>query len=215
VAPRVASDIAARAAPLPTGVAFRTGIAEAKRAQFGHDDTHPAFVAFRDRVLREYGVARVEDLPVSFRGLSLREDDEAGYRTFDERFGRLVDQVARQDRIRALAGFAFPLLALQPVSMAMAGTDNAHHADFVRAAEAHRRVIQTAASQDLIDNARNGDESYKASPELWSRIPPMRYERPPSILAWRGQLTNLAAVAIWCGVCCLAALGACSRPRLS
>ncbi len=215
VAPRVASDMADRAAPLPTAVAFKADIAKARKAQFGHDESHPAFVAFRNRVLQEYGVDRVEELPVSFRGLSLRQDDESGYRVFDEHFGRLVARIDRQDRIRAMAGFAFPLLALQPVSMAMAGTDNAHHADFVRAAESHRRRIQTAASQDLIDNARNGDESYKASPELWSRIPPMEYQRPPGAGAWRGQAGNLAAIAAWFVFCSTAAVVAGSRPRLS
>ena len=34
---------------------------------------------------------------MSFRGLSLREDDEAGYRMFDRHFGRLQSQVERQD----------------------------------------------------------------------------------------------------------------------
>jgi ABC-2 type transport system permease protein len=215
VMPRLASDYASKSTPLPTNVAFRADIAEARKAQFGHNDSHPAFVAFRDRVLREYGVSRVEDLPVSFRGLSLREDDESGYKVFDEHFGRIVAKIDRQDQIRSLAGFAFPLLALQPVSMAMAGTDNTHHADFVRAAESHRRLIQNAASQDLIDNARNGDESYKAGPELWSRIPPMEYQRPSAGVAWRNQAGNLAAVTIWFAVCSIAAAVAGTRPRLS
>jgi ABC-2 type transport system permease protein len=215
IAPRLAADLARRAAPLPTGGEFRAAIAEAKRAQFGHDETHPAFVAFRDRVLRRYGVARVEDLPVSFRGLSLREDDEAGYRIFDDHFGRLCAAIARQDRLRAAAGLAFPLLALQPISMAMAGTDNRHHEAFLRAAEAHRRVIQTAASQDLLDHARNGDAAYKAPAALWERVPAFQYRRPGAAAAWRSQATNLAILAAWAAGTIGLALWAARRPRLS
>ena len=92
-------------------LAFREAIAEDKKKLFGHDENHPGFITFRERVLKQYKVNRVEELPVSFRGLSLREDDEAGYRMFDRHFGRLQSQVERQDAWRAAAGILFPMLA--------------------------------------------------------------------------------------------------------
>jgi ABC-2 type transport system permease protein len=214
VAPRLATDIVRKVDPLPTSQAFRDAMAEDKRALFGHDETHPGFIAFRDRVLKQYGVRRVEDLPVSFRGLSLREDDEAGYRIFDRHFGRLATAIETQDALRSLPGFIVPMLALQPVSMAMAGTDNRHHHRFVRAAEGHRRLIQTAASQDLIDHARNGDNRYVAPATLWDRIPAFHYERPDAAWAWQSQWFNLVSLALWCLVCWLLAWRSALRPRL-
>ncbi|MFO0950279.1 MAG: DUF3526 domain-containing protein [Isosphaeraceae bacterium] len=213
VAPRVAANLAESAVKLPTAQAFRDAIAEDKKATFGHDESHPGFVAFRDRVLKQYGVDRVEDLPVSFRGLSLREDDEAGYRIFDRHFGRLQADVERQDAARGWAGAVLPVLALQPLSMAMAGTDNRHHHHFVRAAEDHRRLIQTAASQDLIDHARNGDNAYVAPASLWAGIPPLRYESPGAGWAWRGQGLNLASLAAWFSGCCALAWSSARRLR--
>jgi ABC-2 type transport system permease protein len=215
VAPRLAADLVRRADPLPTAQEFRAAMAEAKRAQFGHNESHPGFIAFRERVLKQYGVARVEDLPVSFLGLLLREDDEAGYRIFDEHFGRLAARIDRQDRERAAAGFVFPLLALQPVSMAMAGTDYRHHDEFVRAAERHRRLIQTAASQDLLDHARNGDFAYKASADLWESIPSFRFERPGAGSAFANQAANFGMLALWCLGCVTLAWVSVSRPRLA
>lgn len=214
VVPRLVTDAVRNAVPLPTAQAFRDAIAEDKKALFGHDESHAGFVAFRNRVLREYKVSRVEDLPVSFRGLSLREDDEAGYRIFDRHFGRLQAEIERQDTLRAASGFVFPLLALQPVSMAMAGTDNRNHHHFVRAAEEHRRLIQTAASQDLIDHAKNGDNNYVAPESLWSRIPSFEYRRPGGGWAWQGQWLNFASLAVWCSACCLLAWRAALRPRV-
>jgi ABC-2 type transport system permease protein len=215
IAPRLAADLVRRADPLPTAQEFRAAMAEAKRAQFGHDESHPGFIAFRDRVLKQYGVARVEDLPVSFRGLSLREDDEAGYRIFDEHFGRLSGRIDRQDRMRAAAGVVFPLLALQPVSMAMAGTDNRHHDAFVQAAERHRRMIQTAASQDLIEHARNGDLAYKASADLWEKIPAFHFERPAAGTVFASQAANFGMLAFWCLGCVTLAWASAARPRLA
>lgn len=214
VAPRLAADIAKRARSLPTAQAFRNAIAEEKKSQFGHDERHPGFIAFRDRVLRQYQVKRVEDLPVSFRGLSLREDDEAGYRIFDQHFGRLQALVETQDALCAAPGLIFPLLALQPLSMAMAGTDNRHHGHFVRAAESHRRLIQTAASQDLIDHAKNGDDNYVAPATLWENIPAFEYTPPDASWAWRSQWGNFAALLGWCSVCWILAYFACMRLRV-
>ncbi len=214
VAPRLLADIVRSARTLPTAQAFRNAIAEQKKSQFGHDERHPAFIAFRDRVLRQYQVKRVEDLPISFRGLSLREDDEAGYRIFDQHFGRLQEMVETQDALCAAPGLIFPLLALQPLSMAMAGTDNRHHGHFVRAAEAHRRLIQTAASQDLIDHAKNGDDNYVAPATLWEDIPAFEYTRPDASWAWRSQWGNFAALFAWCVFCCVWAYAASRQLRV-
>jgi len=214
VVPRLATDLANEARPLPTAQTFRDAMAQDKRALFGHDETHPGFLAFRDRVLKQYGVRRVEDLPVSFRGLSLREDDEAGYRVYDRHFGKLASQVERQDALRSTPGLLFPMLALQPMSMAMAGTDNRHHHRFVQAAETHRRLIQAAASQDLIDHAKNGDSNYVAPDSLWDQIPSFHYQRPSAAWAWQSQWLNLLSLLLWCSVSCFLAWRAALRPRL-
>lgn len=157
LAPRAVGEALRLADPLPTAQTFRAAIAADRSRAFGHDEQHPAFIAFRDRVLKTYGVQRLEDLPVNLRGLALRADDEAGYGVYEHHFGQLHAQLQRQDGWRATAGLAFPLLAVQSLSTALAGTDNRHHHEFLAQAEQHRRVIQTAISQDLIDNARPGD----------------------------------------------------------
>jgi len=200
--PRLMTDLVRHGDPLPTQITFRAAISDDKKQLFGHDETHPGFIAFRDRVLKQYQVMRVEDLPVSFRGLSLREDDEAGYRIFDRHFGKLQAQIERQDLWRAAPAVFFPMLALQPFSMAMAGTDNRHHHHFVKAAEQHRRLIQTAASQNLIDHAKNGDNSYVAPASTWNNIASFEYRQPDTGWALQGQFLNFASLAIWCLSCC-------------
>jgi ABC-2 type transport system permease protein len=197
VVPRVMTDLARRVIPTPTAVEFKKGLVEARKASFGHDDTHPAFVAFRDRLLKQYAVTRVEDMPVSFRGLSLRHDDESGYRIFDKHYGVLFDAYARQERTRAMAGVAFPLAALQLFSMGIAGTDTAHHNNFAIAAEAYRREIQNKMSEDLIRNHKNSDKNYIANRALWETIRPFDYQIPPMKWALANQLWNLAILLLW------------------
>ncbi|MEQ6342515.1 MAG: DUF3526 domain-containing protein [Gammaproteobacteria bacterium] len=211
--PRLMTDVVRNTLPLPTALEFRQAIAQDKKKTFGHDESHPAFVAFRDRVLKQYGVTRVEDLPVNFRGLSLREDDENGNRIFDRHFGTLQEAYYRQDLWRAAPGFVFPLLAIQPYSMGLAGSDTRGQYHFTSAAEQHRRAIQAIVSDDLIRNGRYGDSTYVAGPDLWARISAFSYRPPQAWWALSAQAVNLFVLLAWCLAAGLLAVYAVRRLR--
>ncbi len=211
VAPRLAADVARALAPTPTAQQFRAAIAKDKAQTFGHDETHPAFKAFRDDVLKQYGVARVEDLPVSFRGLSLRKDDENGYAIYDRHFGALQAAFERQDALSEAPGFLFPLLAMRPFSMAFAGSDSRAQFDFATAAEAHRRMIQNEVSDNIIHFQR--DAAYVAGPELWKRIASFAYGAPGAGFAAAGSREAIAGLAGWLLVTVVFARAALRRLR--
>jgi ABC-2 type transport system permease protein len=195
LAPRLATEAARAFAPTPTAQEFRAAIAKDKAKTFGHDESHPAFIAFREEVLKKYGVTRIEDLPVSFRGLSLRKDDENGYAIFDKHFSALQAAFDKQDAMRAAPGFLFPLLALRPFSMAFAGTDSWSQFDFATAAEAHRRDIQNQVSDNLIHFAH--DDGYITGRELWEKIGAFTYRAPAASFALSHAAEPLAALLGW------------------
>ncbi|SFW27109.1 DUF3526 domain-containing protein [Nitrosovibrio sp. Nv17] len=197
IVPRTMVDLARLVSPTPTAVEFQHALSEARKANFGHDDTHPEYLRFREETLKRYGASSVEQLPLDFDGLALREDDERGYRLFDRHFEALWDSYARQEAIRSLAGFIFPLAAMQPVSMGLAGSDIGHHNDFARAAETYRRHIQTVTSEDLIRNRKYGDKDYKAGPELWAAVQAFDYRPPDAGWALRQQGFNLLILSAW------------------
>ena len=92
------------------------------------------------------------------------------------------------------AGWLMPLLAVRALSAAMAGTDFAHHRDFTTAAEQQRRVIQDIVSADLVAHADTQEHlhfSYQASPSLWARVPPFRYQPPEAGWALRQARLSL------------------------
>lgn len=212
VVPRGMSDWVRHILPLPTAQSFMSAMADAKKAQFGHDESHPAYAQFLQDTLVRYGVERKQDLPVNLRGLALRMDDEIGYRIYDEHYGRLQERIHRQDALHAWAGWLMPLLSMQPWSMSMAGTDNRHLHDFVQQAETHRRTLQTMVSQDLIDNApAQGTEPYQAGPALWTRMPTFRYQPPTMGWALSSQAGNGLRLAAWAMGTMLLCLWAASR----
>ena len=195
LAPRLAADAARAFAPTPTLQEFRAAIAKDKAKTFGHDESHPGFIAFRDETLRKYGVTRLEDLPVNFRGLTLRHDDEAGYAIFDRHFGALQSAFDRQDAVRAAPGALFPLLAMRPLSMAFAGVDSRSQFDFAVAAEAHRRDIQNEVSDNITHFAR--DNAYVSGPELWRKIAAFSYRAPGARSALEHSALPIAGLLAW------------------
>jgi ABC-2 type transport system permease protein len=69
------------------------------------------------------------------------------------------------------------MLPVRSLSMALAGTDLAHHRAFVGAAEDYRRKMQRVLNNDIAQNARPG-VAYTAGPELWSKVPEFDYALP-------------------------------------
>jgi ABC-2 type transport system permease protein len=213
LAPRVMTEAASALSPLPTALEFRQRIDADKARTFGHDEKHPAFLAFRDDVLKRNGVSRIEGLPVNFRGLALRKDDENGYVIFDRHFASLQAAFDVQDKMRSAIGFVFPALALEPWSTSFAGTDTWHQYNFATAAEAHRHEIQTMVSDDLIRNGRYGDPSYAAGPELWARIGSFDYRAPGVGFAVAHVAIDFLWLALWLGWTWAFALFAARRLR--
>lgn len=187
IAPRLSIGVAESLAPTPSAGEFSVAIArDLRQGMDGHDPADARRTAFREQVLAEYGVERIEDLPVSFAGLALQEGERYGHIVFDRHFGALADRYRAQERWRRLGALAGPLPALQQVSMATAGSDIAHHVDFMAQAEAQRRVIVRMLDEDLIAHGAGQDFAYQADPSLWATIPEFDYALP----AYAGQLAR-------------------------
>ncbi|HRO87605.1 MAG TPA: DUF3526 domain-containing protein [Chiayiivirga sp.] len=204
IAPRLSIGVAEVAAPVPTVGEFSAAIARDLREGIdGHDPADTRREAFKQKVLAEYGVERVEDLPVSFAGLALQEGERYAHIVYDRHFSALAETYRAQERWRRIGAWAGPLPALQQVSMSAAGTDIAHHVDFMAQAEAQRRVIVRTLDEDLIEHGAGQDFNYMADASLWTRVPEFVYALPGyAALAarqWLDWLLLIAwlALALW------------------
>jgi ABC-2 type transport system permease protein len=149
--------------------------------------------------MAQYGVTRLEDLPVSFGGLQLEEDERLGNLVFDAKFGALFGVYERQRQALRWASLASPLPALQNISMALSGTDMPHQIAFQQQAESRRRAVVTQLNTDLIQNGAGKDFDYLAGPNLWAEVEDFAFA-PPSLGAtlaglWREALILLGWLA--------------------
>ena len=177
-APRAVGDVAALVHPLPDPVVMRANIKN------GIGDPHGAPAKLQQRVaalLQEHRVTRPEDLPINVRGLQLQMGEEHSWEIYDRHLGELNAAMLAQERLRQRGAVLFPLVGLQAVSTALAGTDLRQHLDFMDAAERHRRVIQKLMNDAVMLRPLQAGEVYVAGQEMWAKVP--RFVHEPASLA--------------------------------
>lgn len=197
VATRLASDLAAQLYPTPSAAVFREAMEKDLSDQ---QDMARRLDARRAELMQRYHVSSMDAVPVNLSGISLQESENHGNEVFDRHYGRLFDQYERQQRLYTLAGFLAPLLSVRSLSLALAGTDLAHHRDFVDSAEAYRRDIQRSMNDDIARHVTAPGAVYTAGADLWSSVPAFHYELPSARWALSNQLPSVAALAIWLGL---------------
>jgi len=182
--PRVATDLGKRVYPTPSALEVATMVEKGRDAgPHAHEPNHPNYIAFREEVLKKYGVSRIEELPYSFIGLALERDEEVGFRVFDQTYGKVRAAFEKQDRVQQVFALLSPFVAIKSLSAALSGTDVAFSNDFSQAAENYRRNMVRILNEDIKQNAKgmsnySAEWGYKAGDDLWSKVPEFDFDPP-------------------------------------
>jgi ABC-2 type transport system permease protein len=178
IVPRVAAVVAERAAPSADAVQFWRDVRTAlQQGVSGHEAADARAQELLKKTLAEYGVTRVEDLPVSFAGIALQAGEEHGNEVFDHFYSQLQVVEARQRTVLRVASLISPWIALRSLSAGIAGTDAEHHAHFVHAAEIYRRDLQRYLNGNITQHA-SGQDNYMADTQTWRKTPMFSYASP-------------------------------------
>lgn len=205
--PRAVPDLAAQAHPIATKLETDIAIQRDLRALGdSHNPDDPFFAAFKKKVLDQYGVSRVEDLPVNYKGLLAIEGEKLTSGLFDRYAAINFDAQAQQSAMTHAFGVLSPMIALRRTSMAAAGTDLAGHRRFLDQAEAYRfdfvqrlNRLQADAVTYADDTAKDADADRRKriADHHWADIPDFAF-RPASASALVGAaLPGLAIIAGW------------------
>jgi ABC-2 type transport system permease protein len=196
--PRVAADIAQKVYPAPSSSEFWANTdRDLKEGIDGHDPANKRTEEAKQQLLKQYGVSRIEDLPINFSGWSLNQGEEYAARVYDKHYSALWQTFEKQNRFYNLSSIFAPLLSVKSVSMSMAGTDFAHHRHFASEAEEYRRVVNRMMNEDYMNNSRTGDTNYLANEKLWASVPQFQYELPTTNWAINTQILPLVMLLLW------------------
>jgi ABC-2 type transport system permease protein len=197
VVPVIASDLAERLHPTPTASDFWHAVKQdLDQGVDGHNTRTARYEAFKQQVVAQYGVSRVEDLPVNFTGLAYLESERYGDMVFDRHYSRLAERYAQQQRVHDVLAMVAPIIAIRSWSTAMAGSDLAHHGTFAQAAERFRRRLNRLMNEELAyKGARPG--LYMADTSLWQRVPRFEYQTPDAWWAAGERRRSLLLLGGW------------------
>jgi len=209
VSPRMVASAANTAIPTASQIEMDMDVLVALRSiGDGHNANDAAFNRLRANLLEEYGVQRVEDLPVNFRGVVARTN-EAELTEIVNKFAqeRTAKHVRQTDFVK-LFEFISPFLILQSASMIAAGTDGKTHHRFLREAEAIRYEFVQSLNQAheeklnyIHDINRNKDEASsqrsRISADNWHVLNDFRFEADPAPERLKRLSQSFLAFFVW------------------
>ena len=193
VAPRLATAGIEFIAPTPSYAATLARI-EDRIKHYNRADLHQQR---QEAMLDRYGVTSAADLPIDLRGAMMHDREQHDYAVFDRELGRFFARLTQQDELQGTAGLVSPMIAVQAASAGLAGSDFRRHGDFLRAAEAYRRVLSDKMNLDLIDHPTQGGAVYLATREVWEKVPAFVYQPAPLAQSLREAATPLALLLLW------------------
>jgi ABC-2 type transport system permease protein len=214
LAPRAATELARWLHPTPSLLEFQATMARERESGLdGQSSPEQRERELRARVLAQYRVDSLSQLPVSFAGLALDAGETWGDQVYDRNYGKLWDTFEAQERVRAAVGAVFPLLAVRALSQSLAGTDFVQHRRFATAAEQYRRMLVTRMNHEMTEKAKGLDFEYRASDSLWASVPAFAYEEPGLLWVLRRQVASLVIIALWAAAAVGFATAVASRIR--
>lgn len=205
--PRLAIEAADRVAPVPSPTALKQAIAnDMKNGVNGHDPEDQRLDGIKRTLFKQYGVNRIEDLPVNFDGIELAEGERYGNQVMDRQFGQLWEQYEQQAKIQRAFAWTSPLQALRPVSMTLAGTDLTTHRAFTEQAEQFRRAFILQLNDYHTTHGKFNDLTFTADPQPWAQVPAFHYREPALRESLLPQIGNFTTLLVWLVVACAVAL---------
>ncbi len=209
VVPGIAVHWAATASPAPGKIASDFAMqAELRAVGDGHNASDPAFAAFRDRVLSQYEVDEIEDLPVNWRGL-VAEHSEARLTALMNRYAeqRMTREAEQAEAVRRF-GWLSPYLAIGTASRALSGADLETHHRFLREAERvrfdfvqslNRAHAEQMAYADDLNRSRDteAERRTRISADNWKVLETFEFQPAPAAERIERSLPALAMLTLW------------------
>ena len=195
--PRAVLDVGGRFYPAPSNAEFW---------QRFQTELYQAWeineAALQKKLLAEYQVKRIEDLPFDYTGQSMQAGDEAAW-AVSERYGhQRYDIYARQNRLLEWGTLFSPASGVSLLSMALTGNDLIQQLAFTQQVEQHRRTMNTLLNDYIASHSQKGEQGWdntaiKGDSRLWQSIPVFVYHPPAWNAVLRLHLLTISLLLAW------------------
>lgn len=175
--PRLAGELSKNIHPMITSLEFEDNTFHEKQygvGDEGHKDVRRQKLL--ERTLKQYGVSKIEDLPVYFIPITIEYFEDSDGKVMDRAYQTVEDTENRQNTFVLNSAWLSPFLAFRDFSMRLTATDMSTHNDFTQKAEAHRRRVGVIVDDFYQKNTVAGND-------FWKTVPQFSYQAPG--LGWR------------------------------
>ncbi len=185
--------------PLPSRNEMQAAMKEDRSKGIdGHNPSEEREKELREKVLKEYGVDSLSQLPINFDGLVMQADEDYGNAVWDKHFGNLRNVFLAQKQSYQLGGIANPFVSLQNASMALTGSDNLHHQEFLVQVENYRRVfIKMLNDKHAYGGSKTGDWGWKADNDFYKSVPDFQYKATTLASVFSNYNLDFLLLALW------------------
>lgn len=181
IAPKIASNLADSKYPYPTHQEFSENISKEKQKGLdGHNPWNKEAQQLEEKVLKEYKVDNIRDLPFNFYAYRMQKSEEYQAKIYAKHYEELKNQFNNQKNVYKTLTIISPFLPARFLSMSIANTDYQSHWNFSNAAEKYRIETQGFLNGKTEKNSKIG-ERYVASSDVWKQLPKFKYT-PASLL---------------------------------
>jgi ABC-2 type transport system permease protein len=180
VTPRLLSSFAPSIYPHPARVEFEITLADAiARIGDSHNPNDPHYAEFKRNILKQYGVQKIEDLPVNYAGLVMSKGEQQSALVFREHYNQLIATFAQQNSLKQYFYWANPFLIMRTLSMNVTASDSPHFYHFEQAAEDYRFTTTQALNElHTYEVQASNNKTQRISREHWKKFPPFSYQTP-------------------------------------
>ena len=192
VMPPAAMAIAKWRIPSPAPIAFAAAIEDEKAAW-------PDWDARVEAVMERFLAGEFESTmaPANVEVVALLESEAEETALYERHFAELFDRYRDQSRLYERTGAIAPTLAARTLSMALAGTDDAHDRTFAEAAARYRSQMLDTLNTELARSGRLNTFDYVRGRDLWQQVPPFDYDAPGLGQVLTDRAWTVTVLAAW------------------
>ena len=197
--PKIWGNTVEKIHPLPSRQNFKSIMKEDRSKGIdGHNPRDKRREDLKEKILAEYGVDSLKNLPINFDGIVMQKDEEYGDKVWDKHFGSNYNILSKQKFLYQISGFLNPFASLQSASMGFCGTDMIHHLDFLRKSEDYRRhLIKTLNDAHAYGGSKTGDWGWTVDNDFFKSVEGFTYVTPKIKEKIKYYFIDFSALLFW------------------
>jgi len=197
--PNILMSSAEKWHPLPSRNEFQTAMSEDRSKGIdGHNPKDKRGLALKEKVLKDYGVDSLSQLPINFDGMRMQADEEYGDSVWDKHFGNNRIILQKQKQSFQLGGILNPFISLQNTSMGLMAGDNLHHQEFLLQVENYRRIfIKMLNDKQTFGGSKTGNWRWKEDNAFFKSVPDFKYQPTQISAVVSNYILDLVLLLFW------------------